>query len=57
MPSDTSTSFSASYDSTTRFISAAILLLLLALGTAIHSIVVGCLGALLLLSPSTKVAC
>jgi hypothetical protein len=49
MPSDSSTSFSASYDSTAKYTSTGIFVLLLVITTAIHSLVVGCLGVLLLL--------
>ena len=49
MPSDSSTSFSASYDWTAKYTSTGIFVLLLVITTAIHSLVVGCLGVLLLL--------
>ena len=48
MPSDSSTSFSASYDSTTKIISAATFVLLLLIVAATHSVGVGFLSALLL---------
>jgi Bacterial PH domain len=48
MPSDPNTLFSASYDSTTKWISAGIFALLLVIAAVIHSLVVGCLSALLL---------
>ena len=43
-----STSFSASYDSTTKLISAAVAVLFLVLTAAIHNVAVGCLAALVL---------
>jgi hypothetical protein len=43
-----STSFSASYDSTTKLISAAVAVLFLLLTAAIHYVAVGCLAALVL---------
>ena len=48
MPSDPNTSFSASYDSTTKIISAATFVLLLLIVAATHSVGVGFLSALLL---------
>jgi len=48
MPSNASTSFSASYDSTTRYISLGFFVLLLVMTAALHSVVVPCLAALLL---------
>ena len=48
MPFAPSTSFSASYDKTTKWISAAIFVLLLVLGIVIPGVFMGCLGALLL---------
>ena len=48
MPSDPSTSFSASYDSTTRITSAVIFVVLLGILALTQSVVLGCLFALLL---------
>ncbi len=50
MPSATSTSFSASYDKTTKLISAGIFVLLLLLAVVIPGVFMGCLGALLLVA-------
>ena len=49
MPSDPSATFSASYDSTARRISTAILVLLAVITVLSHNIIVGCLGVLLLI--------
>jgi hypothetical protein len=48
MPSGPNTSFSASYDSTTKFISLAVIVLLLVVAVAIPGVAVVCLSALLL---------
>src|ERR1035438_980863 len=48
MPSDTNTSFSASYDSTTKFISAGILVFFLVITVALHNVIVACVAALVL---------
>jgi hypothetical protein len=48
MPSDLNISFSASYDKTTKLISAAVFVLLLLLTAAIPGVFVGCFAALLL---------
>ena len=48
MPSDLNTSFSAPYDKTTKFISAAVFVLLLLLTVAIPGVFVACFAALLL---------
>jgi hypothetical protein len=50
MPSASSTSFSASYDKTTKLISAGIFVLLLLLTIVIPGVFVGCLAALLLVA-------
>jgi hypothetical protein len=47
MPSDRDSSFSASYDSTTKIISAVVLVLFLGIVAATHSVVAGCLTALI----------
>ena len=50
MPFAASTSFSASYDKTTKWISAGIFVLMLLLAVVIPGVFMGCLGALLLMA-------
>ena len=50
MPSIPSASFSASYDKTTKLISAGIFVLLLLLALVIPGVFMGCVGALLLVA-------
>ena len=50
MPSTASTSFSASYDKSTKLISAGIFVLMLLLAVVIPGVFMGCLGALLLVA-------